>query len=195
LETGCTSRMLTNWRRKLFFIPTLVVLCSAGFAQKSAPNAVPRAPKGPVIRATAPIEIIGTVVAHDENGGLVFGLVDVDAYLDCLVIRVEKILTGHISGKYVRADFLGGGDNNLPKTMFAGGPGLMKLEPATSDYFHTCDWTVPLNPPSGDSTRDFRWTWHLVPVGGATSFPDVNALSCYRLERYSFQEASPNPQR
>jgi len=184
-----------NWCRKLFFIPVLVVLCSTGFAQQSVPNAGPRDSKEPVIRATSPIEIIGTVVAHDEKGGLAFGLVDVDAYLDCLVIRVEKIRSGRTSAKYVRADFLGGGDNNLPKSMFAGGRWIMNLEPATSDYFHTCDWTVPPNPPSGDLTRDFMWIWHLVPVGGAKSFPDVNALSCYRLDRDNLRETSSTPQR
>jgi hypothetical protein len=181
--------------QKFFLTPALIVLCSTAIAQSSGPAPIPRDPKEPVLRATAPIEIIGTVVAHDERGGLTFGLVDVDTYLDCLVIRVEKILSGHISGNYVRADFTGGGSNNLPKSLFEGGRWIMKLNPSTSEFYHSCDWTIRPNPSSGDPARDFMWIWRLVPVGGAKNFPDVNSLYCYNLERKNLQETRSNPQR
>ena len=182
-----------NACRKCFLILALIALCSTTLAQSSGPSPVPRDPKEPVLKATAPIEIIGTVVAHDERGGVSLGLVDVDAYLDCLVIRVERILNGHISGNYVRADFSGGGNNKLPKSLFEGGRWTMKLNPATSEFFHACDWTVRPYPPSGDSARDFIWVWRLVPVGGAKTFPDVNSLYCYNLERKNLEETISNP--
>jgi hypothetical protein len=180
--------------RTFLLVPALVVLCSASFAQSSGRAPAPRDLKEPVLKATVPIEIIGTVVAHDERGGITFGLVDVDAYLDCLVIRVEKILSGHISGNYVRADFSGGGSNNLPKSLFDGGRWKMKLNPPTSEFFHACDYTIPPIPPVRDLARDFMWVWRLVPIGGANNFPDVNALYCYNLERKNLQEISLNPQ-
>ena|ERR1700733_11360670 len=180
--------------RTFLLVPASVVLCSLSFAQSSRPAPASRDLKGPVSKATLPIEIIGTVVAHDARGGITFGLVDVDAYLDCLVIRIEKILSGNISGNYVRADFSGGGSNNLPKNLFDGGRWKMKLNPPTSEFFNACDYTIPPNPPANDFTRDFMWVWHLVPVGGANNLPDVNSLSCYNLERKNLQEISLNRQ-
>jgi hypothetical protein len=120
------------------------------------------------------------------------GLVDVYTYLDFLVIRVEKVLTGTVSGNYVRADFLGGTYENLPKSLFDGKPWKMKLEPAAlqPNHYKTCDWTIRPNPPP-DSLEPHWWP-RMVAVGGTKSFPDPNTLYCYAIKRDNVQEIAPN---
>jgi len=180
---------------KFYLLPALFLSCSTGLAQSPKSTSTLRDPKLPVLKAAEPIEIIGTVIAHDKEGGVGFGLVDVDVYLDFLVIRVEKKLKGQIHGHYVRADFLGGsnGGKYLPKSLFDGTPWKIRLEPGWQSNYHECDWTIRPSPQPG--SLEMAFGPELVTVGGAKSFPDVNALQCYVLERKNLQEISSKTQR
>jgi hypothetical protein len=187
----CTSAEPMTRCLRFFSLIVLVLSCTRGHAQNSGSTAAPRDPKKPVLKAKAPIEVIGRVIAHDADGGMSLGLVE-GGYLDVLVIRIEKVLKGHLSGKYVRADFLGGGSENLPSSLFEGNPWIMKLEPVKPHHFRTCDWTIPPIPPPGDLTREFKWVPQLTAVGAAKTYPDVNALHCYVLELKNLREISSN---
>jgi len=166
----------------------LFLRCATCLAQHTTSTPLPRDPKLPVLKATEPIEILGTVIAHDRDGGFALGSVDSDEFIDVLVIRVEKQLKGKVQDGYVRADFSGGGGNRLPAPLFEGKQWTMKLEPARWGYRPACDWTIPPEPPVGDLLRDFHIGFRLEPVGGAKYIPDVNALQCYALERQALQE-------
>jgi hypothetical protein len=154
------------------------ILCSlTGLAQSQGSPTPSRDPKLPVLHATAPIEIMGTVVAHDADGGMGIGVVDVYAYLDVLIIRVEKVLDGKPSGKFVRADFLGGTNENLPKSLFDGKPWKIRLWSVPPNPYLTCAWTIRPNPPQ--NSLEPNWWPRIVPVAGVKSFPDPNAMYCY----------------
>lgn len=169
-----------------FFIFVLVLTGFSGFAQNSAPAPVVRDPKLPVLESKTSIDIIGTVIAHDDEGGFGFGMVDADAYIDTLIIRIEKVQKGEISWRYVRADFLGGGGNDLPKPLFQGTKWKMMLEPANLRTYLECKHTIAPSP--RPDSLEMKGGPRLVPVGGATSFPDPNALYCYVMKRENIQE-------
>ena len=157
------------------------MLCSlTGLAQSQGWPTPVRDPKLPVLRATAPVEIIGTVVAHDADGGMGIGLVDVYAYLDVLIIRVGKVLDGKPSGKYVRADFLGGADESLPKSLFDGKPWKIRLWAVPPNPYWTCAWTIRPNPPQ--NSLEMSWWPRIVPVAGVKNFPDPNDMYCYVIK-------------
>jgi len=174
-------------RRGFFCASAFLICCSVGIAKAQRGSPPSRDPRLPVLRARSPIEIIGTVVARDQDGGEGFGLVDVDAYLDPLVIRVEKVIQGKVTGKYVRADFVGGGDNYLPKSLFEGKPRKMRLEPVwfSPDHYKECDWTIRPSPPPG--SMEIKIGPRLIAVGGASTFSDPNSLSCYAMKRQNIQ--------
>jgi hypothetical protein len=177
---------------KFLFMPSLFLLCFTGLAQRSRSFPSTRDPKLPVLRGTEPIEIVGAVIAHDEHGGLGVGSVDDPSYVDFLIIRVKKVMKGAVSTKYVRADFLGGADNELPKSLIEGKQWRMRLEPGIQGRYRVCDWTIPPYPRPGDVQREFLFIPRLVPVGPAKNFPDINALRCYALERKNLQEIAPS---
>jgi hypothetical protein len=120
----------------------LTLLGSSGFAQGSRPVTPNRDPRLPVLLGSTPIEIVGTVVAHDRDGGIWLEAIDVDEYLGFLIIRVDKVLDGRVQGNYVRADFYGGGENRLPKLLFDGKSWKIRLEPVAAKHYKTCDWTI-----------------------------------------------------
>jgi hypothetical protein len=160
----------------------MLVFCSIALGQDSKPlDAKPDAKNG-VLRGKGRIEIVGTVVAHDQENG--WPLNFEGGYIDTLVVRIEKGLKGRLSGHFVRADFLGwSGTNDLPKSLFMGRQWKMTLEPVPAGEHYSCAWTV--RPPGpGELTVGVR----VVPVGGATAFPDVNTLPCYVLKRKNVQE-------
>jgi hypothetical protein len=159
---------------------SMLLLSSAIFAQSSKANTY-RDPRKPVLRGKEEIEIVGTVVAHDRDGGVAVGFEG--GYYDVLVVRIEKILKGNIVGHYVRADFSGWAvyetDPKMPTSfLYEGKPWRIKLHPPDSRG-QECAYTVapPVRP--GDLLSDFRFGAVLVPVGVAKSFPDVNAMHCY----------------
>jgi hypothetical protein len=167
-----------SMRLKFLLVVVIVIsLSPTCIAQGSGSVTPTRDPKLPVLRGSTPIKIIGTVVAHDQDGGIWLGAIDVDEYLDFLIIRVDRVLKGRVRGNYVRADFLGGGDNRLPRLLFEGKPWKLKLEPVAVKHYRTCDWTIPPSPPP--NSLEMAFGPHLVGVGGAGSFPDPNALYCY----------------
>ena len=177
-----------------FCLPSLFLVCSTGLAQSPRSTTSLRDTKLPVLKANAPIEIVGTVIAHDRHGGVEFFAVDVDAgYLDVLVIRIRKRLKGHIRGHYVRADFQGYHNQSLPRALFDGTPWKMRLEPGWLGVGHECDWTIRPTPQPG--SLEMAFGPELVTVGGAKNFPDVNALQCYVLDRKNLQEISSNTHR
>jgi hypothetical protein len=179
--TGCASaELMIRYLRYLHLI-VLVLSCTRGHAQNSRPTSTPRNPQKPVLKAKVPIQVMGTVIAHNTNRGTWVGDIH-GGYLDVVIIRVDKELNGPASGKFVRADFLGGPGQNLPSSLFEGRPWRIRLDPPKPRHFVTCDWTIPPTPPPGDLMREFNFFPDLKPVGGAKSFPDVNALYCYVLE-------------
>jgi hypothetical protein len=180
---------------KFYFLPALFLCCWTGLAQSPRSTATLRDPKLPVLKAAEPIEIIGTVIAHDRDGGVGLPLVDVYAYLDVLVIRIERRLKGNVAGDYVRADFLGGDSGHLPDTLFDGKQWIMKLEPVQQNHWMTCDWTIRPEPPVGDLLRDFWMSPRLVQVGRAGYIPDINALQCYTIVGKNLLEFKPTTQR
>ena len=179
-----------NRHGNIFLLTALVLFCSPGFAQNSGSTSAQSDPKKPVRKATAPIEIIGTVIAHDGDEGLAWGYVDGALYLDSLVIRVEKKLKGQIIENYVRADFLGDGSTNLPESLFQGTQWKLKLEPVAPNHYRTCNQTIPPPPPSG--SLEMAFGPRMIAVGGASSFPDPNELVCYVIKRENIEEISKN---
>jgi hypothetical protein len=179
--------MTLNEASKFIFTLSLTFLCSNGFAQAAGSIPATRDPKLPVLRASEPVEIIGEVVAHDGDGGLGIALVDVYVYLDVLIIHIDKGLSGKIPGAYIRADFLGGTNKNLPHSLFDGKPWRMKLNPVYAAHpYQTCATTIRHNPPP-NSEEPHSWP-RMIAVGGAKTFPDPNTLYCYVIERDNIQE-------
>src|ERR1700732_817440 len=177
-------------RHTFLFMTALLLCCSIGLAQNPRSTPAPRDPKLPVLKAKTPVEIVGTVIAYGEWG---IASVDASTYLDVVVIRVEKKLAGHIRGHYIRADFMNGGTEDLPKSLFDGTPRKMRLKPGWESNYRECDWTIRPTPPPRSLEMPFGP--RMASVGGAKSFPDVNGLDCYVLEPKNIQEINSRTRR
>lgn len=150
--------------------------------------------KAPASHMQEPIEIIGTVVAMSRNPwtGMYYSF-------DILLVRVNKLFSGEEPAGYVRVDF----PNRSIYTNTEEFRVYQKLESSLRDRktwkmrVHpdprgslACAWKIP--PPPRPDDLMMRWVPVILPVGGASGYPDINSVPCYVLDENDIQEiASP----
>jgi hypothetical protein len=133
----------------------------------------------PVTKGSESVTIVGTVVAMTREAWQ-----GADWSVQIVIMRVDSVLDGKKTGRYIRGDFLNhsvygnSGESRaydkLVSTFHDKGAWRVQLHPPRG--IPEC-WRVPLPPIPGDlityGNPDIR------PVGGATGYPDVNAVPCY----------------
>lgn len=141
-----------------------------------------------VLKGKEPVLITGTVVAMTRAPWM--GL---HWSVHILLIRVDSSPDGEKPERYVRADFLqhsiyddseeSRAYDKLVRAFHEKGTWKIQLHPPRS--IPEC-WKVPPPPKSGDlityGNPDIR------PVGGATGYPNVNAVPCYAVTPADVQE-------
>ena len=135
--------------------------------------------KTPVPKGKEPADILATVVAMTreswENVGYSFHVV---------LLKVDRVLGQEKIGEYVRADFqdisifIDSDDarifHDLEHSLRK--PSTWKIHLRPSRGSPEC-WTLPSPPVPGDIATGGNPV--LLPVGGASGYPDINTLPCY----------------
>ena len=147
--------------------------------------------KAPVPKGKEPVDIIATVVAMTrqpwENVGYSFHVV---------LLRVERVLGQEKLREYVRADFedistfIDSDDarmyHDLEQSLRKPRTWKIHLRPARGSP--EC-WTLPPPPIPGDIASGENPV--LLPVGGASGYPDINSVPCYVFDYRDIEETSP----
>ena len=182
--------------RKLAFVPLCIgILLVDAFPRTTcAGQGTTAVETVPVSHMQEPIEIIATVVAMNrypwETG-----------YnpLNILLVRVDKLLGGEELSRYVRVDFPSRSIytnteeyrvyQKLESSLRERKTWKMRVHPDPRGSM-ACAWKIP--PPPKPNDLMMRWVPVILPVGGASGYPDINSVPCYVLEESDIQEvASP----
>jgi hypothetical protein len=184
-----TLALVTSQRRAAFCLAIFLVAVMQVRIQ--ARQGTPVTDQGSISRGKEPAEVLATVSAMTQEPYY-------RAHI--LVIEVLKVLSGKNPGQYLRADF----PNRALTTDSEDAQAYQRLEKALRLQRI---WRIHLRPPRGSDNSEctrrvpaplrpgeltaFEHTT-MVPVAGATGYPDVNALACYVFEQKDIQAALPS---
>jgi hypothetical protein len=144
--------------------------------------------RAPVLKGKEPVEITGTVVAMSREPWMF-------PYFSfhILLLRVEKVLSRGKTERYVRAEF----PSNYVYTDSKEAKGFRLL---ASSLHERKTWKILLIPPHGrweclrlpppPTPGDLMSAYNpvILPVGGASGYPDINTVPCYVFEEKDIQE-------
>jgi hypothetical protein len=170
---------------RIRFVP-VIVCCLVILGHTQRASTVSSASDTGVIKAKDAIEITGVVVAHSLDR-VAIGFEGIS--MDILVVRFERKSKGVVSSRYVRVDFWEDARVSASKSsesLYEGKPWRMKLSPPPMTDHNVCAYTVPPLPQAEEVEAVI--VPHMVPVGGARGYPDVNSLPCYELRRENLHE-------
>jgi hypothetical protein len=173
---------------------TLVYLCVSVFLAPAFQNPI-RANQsastdatGPVLKGAEPVGIIGNVVAMTRDLWMGAGW-----SVHILLIRVDSVLDGKKTERYVRADFLNhsvydNSEESIAYDKFVTAfhdKGTWRIQLHPPRGAPEC-WKVPPPPIQGDLMS--RGNPDIQPVGGATGYPSINTVPCYSFTTKDVQQ-------
>jgi hypothetical protein len=142
----------------------------------------------PILKAKEPVEIIGTVIAMTRDPWM-----GADWSLHILLLRVDRVLDGKRTERYVRTDFLN-------RSVYDNSEESLAYSKLVSAFHEKRTWKFQLHPPHGISgcwkipppptPGDYITSRNpdIQPIGGATGYPNINTLPCYAFYPVDVQE-------
>jgi hypothetical protein len=182
-----------NLMRRALVCACLILTTETSGATQSVQNA--HGDNGtPISRGIEPAEIVATVVAMSRDR-----MEEIPYYsADILLLKVEKTLNGKVSGRYARADFLTGSSytrtdqvgsfSQLEHSLRTAKRWKIRLRPPTGPV--ECAWKLPPQARPEEELTIVRPPV-MLPVGGASGYPDINTLPCYVFDQKDIQEVVP----
>jgi hypothetical protein len=182
----------SKFARKMYFVFVLWIcgaLCVANQNLAGAGQDATAKDSASVSRGSEPIQMIGTVVAMSqhrwENVGYSFHV---------LLFRIDKILGGKESARFVRADFPAAYifTNSEEARVYSHlesslrEPKIWKVHLRPTHGSVLCAWRIPAPPRTDDLAM--AGTPIIVSVGGASGYPDINTVPCYVFDQGDIQE-------
>lgn len=145
-----------------------------------------------VPKGTAPVDIIATASAVSRGpwSGYAWSF-----YL--LILKVQKVVSGHETAQYLRADFphisiyTDSEESKKYRELVRSLRDPQKtwkihLRPPLLDLHSPECWTVPPPPTPGDLLSAGNPV--MLAVGGASGYPEINAVPCYVFDQRDIQE-------
>lgn len=182
-----TAARFNSW---LLAVAIALAFAPVQDALRSGDNA-DREKAPPVLKADAPVVVLGTVVAISQETVIE----SLDSSADLMLLRIVQVLSGKETSHYIRGDFSHRSSVRIEPDKAATQRQLlnslrmgktMKIHLRRPREGDECRWTIPAPPKPGEEIGLAKPV--IVPVAGAKGYPYINGLRCYAFELQDIEE-------